>query len=57
MLSGYVGKLLSASLQNNVKLNWEEDIYSGEHPNAEVLEETWDDEDEYKKWSHDTRGE
>ena len=56
LLNIHIPSLFSAIMIANVKLNYDVDVYSSSTPLREILEESWDDEDEYKKWLHDTRG-
>jgi len=56
ILQPYVANITAAMLSSNLKLDFEHDIYDANHPQHEILEQTWDDEDEYKKWIHDHRG-
>ena len=53
-LDPLVTDILNCFTNHMVKLEWD-DIYDETHPQSDLFQASWEDEDEYETWSHEYR--
>ena len=54
ILDPLVTDILNCFTNHMVKLDWDE-IEDGDHPQSDLMQASWEDEDDYDAWSHEYR--
>lgn len=49
VLSPFIGTVLTAYMTHIVRIRWD-DVWEQTHPNAKLIEASWDDDDDYDNW-------